>query len=114
MPPTIGATYIVPVEDLAVVGIEYKEVSGDLAGEGHVAASDRYAADHRFAGLISPARRACPLWVEGDIGGTSLQRPLYSLKPDIRASTRSPRRRSSNVGGTVTSLDHATAGCAPY
>jgi hypothetical protein len=38
-----------PVKDLAVVGIEHNEVSGDLAGQDHVAASDRYAADHRFA-----------------------------------------------------------------
>src|SRR3954447_14103674 len=31
---------------------------GDLAAEDHVAAGDRYAADHRLAGMIAPALRA--------------------------------------------------------
>ena len=79
-------TYIVPVENLAVVGIEYKQVSGDLAGEDHVAASDRYAADHRFAGLISPARRASGSVKRGQPAPRAGQRVELELAAEELAS----------------------------
>src|SRR5260370_2873275 len=66
---------IVPVEDLAVLGVEHEEVASDLAGEDHVAAADRYAADHRLAGLIVPPRRAG--------GGVERGQPATRVGPGI-------------------------------